>query len=114
MIIFTKVRWKNFLSTGNTFTEIFLDKNPSTLIIGENGAGKSTILDALCFGLFNNWVNFFDSISSLILFNSIPLFEIISFNPPTLFAITNILFARPSIAVKPKGSSHIEGTTSIW
>ena len=53
MIIFTKVRWKNFLSTGNTFTEIFLDKNPSTLIIGENGAGKSTILDALCFVLFN-------------------------------------------------------------
>jgi len=46
------VRWKNFLSTGNQFTEIQLDENSTTLIIGENGAGKSTILDALCFGLF--------------------------------------------------------------
>jgi len=46
------VRWKNFLSTGNTFTEIKLNSDSTTLIIGENGAGKSTILDALCFGLF--------------------------------------------------------------
>ena len=52
MIIFKKIKWKNFLSTGNAFVEINLNKNPSTLIIGENGAGKSTILDALCFSLF--------------------------------------------------------------
>jgi DNA repair exonuclease SbcCD ATPase subunit len=52
MIIFQKVRWKNFLSTGQAFTEINFQKSPNTLIIGHNGAGKSTILDALCFGLF--------------------------------------------------------------
>ena len=52
MINFEVVRWRKFLSTGNQFTEIQLDENSTTLIIGENGAGKSTILDALCFGLF--------------------------------------------------------------
>ena len=52
MIIFQKIRWMNFLSTGNAFTEISLNKNDSTVIIGENGSGKSTILDALCFVLF--------------------------------------------------------------
>ena len=52
LIIFKYVRWKNLLSTGNHFTEIQLDRNSTTLIIGENGSGKSTILDALCFGLF--------------------------------------------------------------
>ena len=52
MITFKYVRWRNFLSTGNNFTEIQLDRNSTTLVIGENGAGKSTVLDALCFGLF--------------------------------------------------------------
>jgi DNA repair exonuclease SbcCD ATPase subunit len=52
MITFQKVRWRNFLSTGQTFTEIDFQRSPNTLIIGHNGAGKSTILDALCFGLF--------------------------------------------------------------
>ncbi|CAB4133436.1 endonuclease subunit [uncultured Caudovirales phage] len=52
MIKFEKLRWKNILSTGNTFTEIDLLRSTNTLIIGHNGAGKSTILDALCFALF--------------------------------------------------------------
>ena len=52
MIHFHTLRWKNILSTGNSFTEIKLDKSTNTLIIGHNGAGKSTILDALCFALF--------------------------------------------------------------
>jgi len=52
MIVFKKVRYKNFLSTGQQFIEIELDKSPTTLVVGENGAGKSTMLDALCFGLF--------------------------------------------------------------
>ena len=52
MILFQKIRWKNFLSTGAHFTEINFTKSNNTLIIGHNGAGKSTILDALCFGLF--------------------------------------------------------------
>ena len=52
MIFFRTIRWKNFLSTGNTFTEIALDSSQATLIVGTNGAGKSTILDALTFSLF--------------------------------------------------------------
>ena len=52
MIVFKKVRYKNFLSTGQQFIEIQLDRAPTTLVVGENGAGKSTMLDALCFGLF--------------------------------------------------------------
>ena len=52
MIIFEKIRWKNFLSTGNQFTEVALNQKSTTLIIGTNGAGKSTILDALTFSLY--------------------------------------------------------------
>ena len=52
MILFEKIRWKNFLSTGNQFSEIDFQKNSTTLIVGSNGAGKSTVLDALTFALF--------------------------------------------------------------
>jgi DNA repair exonuclease SbcCD ATPase subunit len=52
MIIFTKLKYKNFLSTGNTFTVIDLARSPSTLVVGANGSGKSTMLDAMSFALF--------------------------------------------------------------
>ena len=53
MITFEKIRWKNFLSTGNQFTEVDFQQNATNLIIGTNGTGKSTVLDALTFSLFN-------------------------------------------------------------
>ena len=53
MIQFETIRYKNFLSTGNHYSEIQLDEHSTTLIVGTNGAGKSTVLDALTFGLFN-------------------------------------------------------------
>ena len=68
MIQFETIRWKNFLSTGNVFTEVELNKNSNTLIIGNNGTGKSTILDALTFGLFGRP---FRSINKAQLINSI-------------------------------------------
>lgn len=68
MIMFKKLSYKNFLSTGNVATEIQLDRSPSTVITGENGAGKSTILDALVFGLFNKP---FRKINKALLCNSI-------------------------------------------
>mgnify|MGYP001220296607 CR=1 FL=1 len=52
MVVFKKITWQNFLSTGNAANTVVLDSSPSTLIVGKNGEGKSTILDALCFSLF--------------------------------------------------------------
>ena len=52
MITFQTLKFRNFLSTGNSFTEIDLRKNKTTLVVGQNGAGKSTMLDALSFALF--------------------------------------------------------------
>ena len=68
MIIFEKIRWKNFLSTGNVFSEIDLTSHRTNLIVGSNGAGKSTILDALTFSLFGKP---FRKISKSMLVNSI-------------------------------------------
>lgn len=68
MIHFRKIRWKNFLSTGSQFTEVALDRSPSTLILGDNGSGKSTILDAITYTLFNKP---FRNISKPQLINSI-------------------------------------------
>ena len=53
MITFETLKWKNFLSTGDQWIEINLNTTTSTLIVGSNGAGKSTMLDALTFALFN-------------------------------------------------------------
>ena len=52
MIKFSVVRWKNLLSTGNEFTEVQLDKSETTCVYGQNGAGKSTMMEALCYALF--------------------------------------------------------------
>jgi len=68
MIVFKNVRWKNFLSTGNVWTEIQLDRSSNTLIIGENGSGKSTLLDVLCYCLFSKP---FRNISKQQLINSV-------------------------------------------
>ena len=68
MIIFKKLRWQNLLSTGNQFTEISLNRSKSTLIVGENGAGKSTILDALAYALYGKA---FRNINKAQLINSI-------------------------------------------
>lgn len=68
MILFKSIKWKNFLSTGNVFTEVKLNDTSNTLIVGENGAGKSTILDALTFALFGKA---FRKINKPLLINSV-------------------------------------------
>jgi DNA repair exonuclease SbcCD ATPase subunit len=56
MILFKNIKYKNFLSTGNQYTEIDFTKNKTNLIVGTNGAGKSTVLDALTFSLFGKTI----------------------------------------------------------
>jgi DNA repair exonuclease SbcCD ATPase subunit len=68
LIKFKSIEWKNFLSTGNSANKVLLDKTSTTLIVGKNGEGKSTILDALCFSLFGKP---FRSINKPQLINSI-------------------------------------------
>jgi len=74
MIKFKSVSWQNFLSTGNSGTKVQLDRSTTTLIIGKNGEGKSTILDALCFSLFGKP---FRNVKKNQLINSINSFKIL-------------------------------------
>ena len=99
MILFKKIRWKNFLSTGSQFVEIELNKSQLTLMIGANGSGKSTMLDALCFALFNrpfrqikkeqivNTINNADTVVELEFQVGTKNFKIIRGIKPTIFEI---------------------------
>src|SRR5210317_2021852 len=99
MILFKKIRWKNFLSTGNTPVEIDLRKSQLTLMIGANGSGKSTMLDALCFALFNrpfrnikkeqivNTINNGDTIVEVEFQVGTKMYKIIRGIKPTIFEI---------------------------
>ena len=99
MILFKKIRWKNFLSTGSQFVEIELNKSQMTLMIGANGSGKSTMLDALCFALFNrpfrqikkeqivNTINNGDTVVELEFQVGTKNFKIIRGIKPTIFEI---------------------------
>jgi DNA repair exonuclease SbcCD ATPase subunit len=99
VIIFKKIRWKNFLSTGNTPVEIDLRKSQLTLMIGANGSGKSTMLDALCFALFNrpfrnikkeqivNTINDNDTLVEIEFQVGTKMYKIIRGIKPTIFEI---------------------------
>jgi DNA repair exonuclease SbcCD ATPase subunit len=99
MIIFKSIRYKNFLSTGNNWTTISLNRTKSTLIVGQNGAGKSTILDALSFGLFGkphrninkpqlvNTINNKDSIVEVEFIIGKSLFKVVRGIKPQIFEI---------------------------
>ena len=99
MILFKKIKWKNFLSTGNTPVEIDLRKSQLTLMIGANGSGKSTMLDAFCFALFNrpfrqikkeqivNTINNGDTVIELEFQVGTKMYKIIRGIKPTIFEI---------------------------
>jgi len=99
MIFFKRLRYKNFLSTGNVFTELHLDKSPNTLVIGTNGAGKSTMLDALTYGLFGktfrninkpdliNSINDKDSVVEIEFRVGIKDYKIVRGQKPSIFEI---------------------------
>ena len=99
MILFKNIKWKNFLSTGNTPVEIDLQKSQLTLMIGANGSGKSTMLDALCFALFNrpfrqikkeqivNTINNGDTVVELDFQVGTKMYKIIRGIKPTIFEI---------------------------
>ena len=109
MIKFEKVRWKNFLSTGNQFTEIDLNRNETTLIIGENGAGKSTVLDALCFALFGKP---FRTISKSQLVNTVNAMETVV--EIELFEIDQSLFLRSATVAYPSRMAlRVPATSSL-
>ena len=84
MILFKKVRWKNFLSTGNVFSDVDLMRSRTNLIVGTNGAGKSTILDALTFSLFGRP---FRKISKSMLVNSINAVSYTHLTLPTICSV---------------------------
>ncbi len=99
MITFKSIRYKNFLSTGNNWTTISLNKTKSTLIVGQNGAGKSTILDALSFALFGkphrninkpqlvNTINNKDSVVEVEFIIGKALFKVVRGIKPQIFEI---------------------------
>jgi len=99
MIVFTRIRWKNFLSTGNYWIDIDLSKSQNTLVVGENGSGKSTMLDALCFALYNkpfrninkpsltNSINQKDTVVEVYFHTENHKFKVIRGIKPTIFEI---------------------------